>query len=243
MAEEPCALLLDDPDHETIAPVALRLIRMGVDVLYTKWADEARLLAREAKGRIRAIAATPEVDVESLEVAHRAATAMSDEEETPMVVIGAAPQPAQRDRLRKAGVANALFEPYDDGDLRFVFNACMVVPSEIAPRREPRAPINQLCWLRIGTTRSFGVLYTLSAKGAYVEMAHPLPVGTNLELEFDFNGLGFETSIRVLYQVTPDRARESILPCGIGVLFSDLPPRVAERVRDFAQKRAGRYML
>ncbi len=243
MSETPCALLVDDPDREILAPVALRLIRMGLDVLYTKWEDEARLLAHEADGRVGAVVATPGVEIGVIAGAQRAASRASGERETPVLLIGPEPELEQRDRLRKAGVSNVLFEPYDDGELRFVLNACMVVPSEIAPRKEPRAPANQLCWLRIAGTRSFGVLYTISARGAYVEMAQPLPVDTELEIEFDLEGLAVDTPIRVLYRVSPEKARGSILPCGIGVLFSALPTGLESKLRDFARERAGRYLL
>ncbi len=242
MAGEPCALLLDDPEGEALAPVALRLIRMGLDVLYTKWEDEARLLAYEAEGRIRAILASPRIDTGVLEVA-RSVVERTSLRDAPVVLIGDRPDPAVCDRLRKAGVEHALFAPYDDGELRFVVNAAMVLEREIAPRREPRAPANQLCWLVIGGTRSFGVLYTISAKGAYVEMAHPLPPNETPQLEFDFEGLPIEVATRVLYRMGPDQAQGSMLPCGMGVAFEGLPRDLEEKLRDFARERARRYVL
>ncbi len=240
MSRTGVALLIDD-ERETLAPTALRAIRLGIEILYTKWVDEARLLVDEARGRVRAVVASPALDPAT--VAAVRGVVRERAQDPALLAVGPQPQPGRCERLAREGFVAVLWDPYDDGDLRFLLNSCLEVPEAIAPRREPRAPTNQLCWLRLGNTRSVGVLYTLSARGAYVEMASPLPVGTALELEFELGPLEIATRARVIYRVTPEEARSVSLACGVGCVFDGLPEAQEDRIRDEVRRRAARFAV
>ena len=92
-------------------------------------------------------------------------------------------------------------------------------------------------------TRSFGVLYTISARGAYVEMPSPLPEGTEIEMEFDFDDLKVATTARVIYSIRPDHGRISLLAPGVGCVFTGLEKVLESEIRSRVARRAARHSL
>ena len=54
MPDAPCALIVDD-DQNTLGDVALRLLRLRIDLFYAKESGEAWLLAQQEADRIRTI--------------------------------------------------------------------------------------------------------------------------------------------------------------------------------------------
>jgi hypothetical protein len=91
-------------------------------------------------------------------------------------------------------------------------------------------------------TRSFGVLYTISARGAYVEMPSPLPVGTEIEMEFDFDHLKVATAARVIYAIRPDQDKTSLLAPGVGCVFSGIEEELESELRSRVARRAARHV-
>jgi hypothetical protein len=216
--------------------VALRLVRLGMAVHYARWCDEARLLLGQEEGRIRVIVVPPDIDpAEAGRVCDEARSPVA-EGCVSLVVIG--PPPAAE--ARAAGASWAVWEPFDDGDLRFVLNSAMALPSELAPRSEPRAPVSLICWIQIGSTRSFGVLSSLSSRGGFVEMAQPLPIGTQAGLEFALGEIAIETGARIIYRNAPEDRRAPNLALGCGILFDGLDADEQERIRAYVRQRAQR---
>jgi hypothetical protein len=148
---------LEGPEG-SLGAVALRLVRLGLAVHCASFGDEALLLLGQEEGRIRAIVVPPDVDPAEARRVCDEARSLVAEGCVSLVVIGARPAAEVRAALREAGASWAVWEPFDDGDLRFVLNSAMALPSELAPRSEPRAPVSLICWIQIGRTRSFGVL-------------------------------------------------------------------------------------
>jgi len=234
------ALVLDGGGH-ALGEVALKLVRMGILVHYARWLDEGMLLVQQEAGGIRAVVVPPEIDPSDAGRVLDAARTLAPDVPIPLVVSGQRPPDATRAALRRAGASWALWEPFDDADLRFVLNSATALPSELAPRREPRAPVSLLSWVVVRTTRCFGVLCSLSAQGAFIEMPQPLPVETEVELEFSLHESTFRTAARVIYRNAREELRSPNLPIGVGLLFLGMKPANQERIREFVKQRAARF--
>ncbi len=236
------ALVLDG-EASTLAPVALRLVRMGIAVHYACWIDEGRLLVEQEAGRIRAVVVPPEVAPAPAGRLLEQARAQAPESSVALVPVGRKPPEEVRESLRRTGASWAVWEPFDDGDLRFVLNTAMALPSELAPRKEPRAPVSLICWLQVGGTRVFGVLSSLSSRGAFIEMAEPLPIGTEVGLKFGLGKTSIEADARIIYHNGSDERRALNLPLGAGLLFTQIDAGDQERIREFVKHRAERFTV
>ncbi len=232
-------------DHERLAlgDVALKLVRMGVLVHYARWADEALMLVRQEAGAIRAVVVPSEIDPTEAGQVLAAAHEMAPGEKIPLVVIGKKPADEVRAALREAGASWAVWEPFDESDLRYALNTATALPSELAPRREPRGPVSLICWVVVQGTRGFGVLCSLSAKGAFIEMQQPLPIGSQVELEFTIQERTFNTPAKVIYRNAPEDRRSPSLPIGAGLLFEGMDPHSQEQIRQFVKERADRFAV
>jgi hypothetical protein len=238
----PCIVVLDD-ERESVGSTALALIRLGVEPLYSKWLDEVQLFAREAPGGIDGAIASSRLSMDQLVALREIVAANAFERHAGVLMVGPMTDPASSEDLLQAGFSSCLWIPYNAAELRFAVSNLVMMPEEIAPRREPRAGANRLCWLRVEGTASFGVLYTISARGAYVEMPTPLPVGTEVELEFDFDDLQIETPARVIYSIGTDQGRTSLLAPGVGCLFTGLEEALESELRVRVARRAARHTL
>jgi len=242
MSQPPCLILLDD-ERETLAPAAMTLIRLGVEPLYGKWVDEARLVAGEAAERVGAAMASTRLSVEQLVAFRDGVRESAAKPGLEVLLVGPEADPAKCEALRRQGFASVLWEPFNSAELRFVVSTLLLMPEEIAPRREPRAAANKMCWLHVAGTSSFGVLYTVSAKGAYVEIPSPLPVGSEFTIDFEFDDMEVETEARVIYAIRQNEARGSLLACGLGCVFTALEPEQERALRERVARSAERHQL
>lgn len=242
MSQPPCLILLDD-ERETLAPAAMTLIRLGVEPLYSKWLDETRLVAGEATERLGAAIASTRLGVEQLVAYRDAVRASVAKRDLEVLLVGPEMEAAKSEALRRHGFGPVLREPFNSAELRFVVSTLLLMPEEIAPRREPRAAANKMCWLHAAGKSSFGVLYTVSAKGAYVEMPTPLQVRTEFTIEFEFDGLQVETAARVIYAIGQNEAKGSLLACGLGCVFTGLEPGQERALRERVAQAAERHQL
>lgn len=238
----PCIVVLDD-ERESVGSTALALVRLGVEPLYSKWLDEVQLFACEASGRVDGGIASSRLSPGQLVALRDVVAANASEHETSVLLIGPKTDPTSSEELRNSGFSSCLWEPYNAAELKFAISNLVLIPEEIAPRREPRAGANCLCWMLVDGTRSFGVLYTISARGAYVEMPSPLPVGIEIEMEFDFDDLKVATAARVIYSIGSDQGRTSLLGPGVGCVFTGLEETLESQIRTRVARRAARYSL
>ena len=236
------ALVLDG-ERLALGDVALKLVRMGLPVHYARGADEALMLVRQEAGRIRVVLVPPEIDRAQAGEVLAAARQRAPEDGVPMVVIGPEPPEASRAALREVGAAWAVWEPFDESDLRFALNGATALPSELAPRREPRGPVSLMGWVVLRGTRSFGVICSLSAKGAFIEMPQPFAIGEEVELEFNLHETSLTTRAKVIYRNPRDQPASPLLPVGAGLLFLELEEPVQERIREFVKARAERFTV
>ena len=65
MSDPQCVLIVDD-DRNTLGQLALRILRLGVDVFYAKGGEEARLLALQEAERIGVLLFPPTVELDHI---------------------------------------------------------------------------------------------------------------------------------------------------------------------------------
>ena len=103
MQDVPCTLIVDD-DKKSLGEVALRLLRLRIDIFYATHTDEAWLLAQQEAERIRAVLFPPSVDFEEITAIATSLRSQFLEIPRSLVVIGERPDEAVRRRLRMGGV-------------------------------------------------------------------------------------------------------------------------------------------
>jgi hypothetical protein len=237
------ALVFED-GRGTLGGVALRLIRLGIDALYSRSVDEAMLLAVQEAPRIRALLFPPDAKpIDLMRLIGQIEQRAPDGPWLQLVAVGPRPGEAERQRLRDLGVGWAVWDPDDDGALRFVVSAALTLPEAVAWRREPRAPTDLLAACRAGSEQRDAIVYTLTARGAFLELARPFPVGERFDLEFPIEGRPVRLAARVLHVNGPDAARRHPWPLGMGVVFEAVPQDISQLLRAYVAVRAERICV
>lgn len=241
MSQERIALIVDDP-ASSLGEVSLRLLRLGIDVVYTKEMDEAQLLARQEAWRVGAVLFPPGVDpTAAAGLAARIGT-LRRGAPPELLVIGEEPAAEAKQRLRDAGVERALWEPFDESTLRYGVNAAVFGGMQGDPRREVRIATTLRGRTYVGLRRKDVLVSTLSVAGAYLETPHPDEPGSRLRLEIDLpEGPPLFTRAEVRY--ASEAGTHHGLPTGMGVVFEPLGPPDEARVRAFLHEQAQRFTL
>jgi len=237
MTDERYALCFDS-EQDCLGETALHLLRLGIDVLYANAADEALLLAADAVDSIHAVIVPPSVAVPDLERVLQRLEGAREGKSASVVVIGERPSDEVRTKLRAAGAEWAVWEPADDCALRFAVNAAITLPSEIVPRNEPRVPTSLMASFEVDGERGDAVVYTLSAKGAFLETPSPTAAGTSLEVEIWLPSIQVSTPAKVIYVNSPRDRRQASWPTGMAVVFDGLSEKHEARIRSYVTERA-----
>jgi len=243
MSDARCALILDDA-AASLADVALRLLRLRIDVFYAKERDEGWLLAQQEAARIRALLFPPTIDFDEVSAVSGCLRAHAPEVPQTAVVIGKRPNEAVRERLRAGGVEWAIWEPYDDSCLRSVVSRAMTAchDDHSETRAHRRIPTTLPASAYAGTRRKDVVVSTLSPGGAFLETPSPLPEGLRVTLEIALPGHLVTVKADVVYARYPGDD-EPGQPSGMGVSFSNLDPANEKRMRRFLDDLDDRFVV
>jgi hypothetical protein len=176
-------LLAVDDEKGSFGDLALRLVRLGFDVLFAAEADEAELLARQ-EGEILCGALLPstasEQRVADLVEAIGPHTGIGPES---IALLGTRVDEDRIERLKALGLRWHLCSPYEDRDLRYLCWSLVWYGSDLSLRLDRRLPTALQC---VATRRDDSrdvVVGDFSSSGAFLEMEHPFPSGSMLELE------------------------------------------------------------
>ncbi len=236
MSAEKNILLLDSETRRSQA-LADRLYRMGFVVRRAKTAEDAFQLAAERGLQFGAALVPPDLPVANLAGALTACGRRLDDGSLVWLVVGRSPEPERMQALRDAGVRLALWEPFDDGALRFQVNRALAGLCEIAPRRELRVPVGLATEIRAGARRKVAGVYTLSAAGAFLETPRPSLKGAPVSLDLPI-GAGITAEGRVVYTNVPGNLRKRTLPVGMAIAFTGLPDEAEQVIRRRVAEKA-----
>ncbi len=242
MADERYVLAFEGEGNQ-VGDVAMRLLRLGFDVLYARSAEEAWLLARQEAAHIHTLLFPPGVNLADLgRLAHEVQNSAGGRAPI-LVVAGERPDETVRKALREAGVVWAIWDPGDDAALRFAVGSAISLPSELQPRGEPRVPTSRLTTFYVGDKRRDAVLYSLSERGAFLETSRPAPPGTGIAVEMTFPDRQLQTLARVLYATPAPEKGLARMPGGMGIVFEGLSEEGARFLRSYVSKRSECFLV
>ena len=236
------ALILDSASAE-LARAALRLIEIGIDVLYANDLDEAELLARQESERLGAvlIPATFGLDrVEALlcRVCSRLAAGPRG-----LVPLGLEPEPEFVEVLRAKGVTWRLWEPFEERELRFVMTAAMATDHGGERRKDARIPTEIATTVFMGRHRKDVTVHDLSATGAYLAATNPFLEGSRLSFEIPLPDGLVAGKAEVANAKTADQPGRADVPEGMGIAFTQLTPGSREKLEAFIHGWIQRFRL
>lgn len=231
MPIERSVLVMDGGDVPRAA-LAHRLRRLGYRTLRAKSPEDAFRLVEEHRHLIGVALIPPDLAVIDLPAALAALAASAPNGQLSYIVTGSPPGPEALDELREAGVRLSLWEPFDDGKLRFQINRALVLDDFGGmPRRETRAPVDLVAMVFQGDRQKPARVYTLSSGGVYLETPRPTMRGARVEVEIAVGAGPLRAAGVVVYTNVPGNLHRSNLPPGMGVRFSDVPEMEGTAIR------------
>lgn len=243
-AERHCVLVADDREC-TLGAMALRLTRIGLDPIYTNDADEAVLLAAQEAKRLGAIAFPVSRPVDELDHMIKSVAERAGIQPDAMIPVG--PRPNETEMLvalRERGIRWAVWDPYDDSDLRFVLSAVLARRADADLRLEPRVPAHGMrARLYKGRLGRDVVVIDLSVSGAFLASDKPMPEDTVVSLELTLGARTMTIRSRVRWVRRDPDAERWDLSTGMGVEFEDVKPEQAAELRRFVQTRTADYVV
>jgi len=212
---------------------AMRLLELGIDVLYANDVDEAALLARQESDRLGAVLIPTSFDPG--DVAHLLARVCSQLAACArsLVLAGLEPDPALVEDLRAKGVKWCLREPYDERELRFVMTAAMASDHGDDRRKELRIPTAISTTVFMGRHRKDVTVHDLSVGGAYLAAPNPFLEGSRIRVDMPLLNGAVVGKAEVVNARTADRPGRADVPEGMGIVFTELAPGSTEILRSF----------
>jgi len=165
------------------------------------------------------------------------------ERRLPLIAVGPRPaDPRRLKALRAAGVELGVWEPFRDGELRFVLNRACGEPGA-ENRRTPRVPADFDAEVVSATgTKRVGV-YNLSVGGAYLETTRPTAVGGRVSVRLPLPSGELELPARVRSTNVPGNLQRPNLPMGMGVVFESVSEAAREALARYVADRESVYRI
>jgi hypothetical protein len=236
------ALVLDSDDSD-LGRAAMRLLELGVDVLYANDFDEAVLQANEEATRLGAVLAPTTLGEDALLGAVDRICPRLGAGPAALVPVGPEPPPGLVRALVLRGVVWNLWDPYDERELRFVVTAAMAAAHGGERRKHPRIPTRIPTVIFMGRHRKDAVVHDLSAAGAYLACEHPFLEGSRVSVEIALPEGPVAGYGVVRNAVTADRPGRADVPEGMGVEFTQLTARSEQILHGTIRDWIGRFHL
>ena len=235
--------LVFDTTAGSLGQAAIRLIEVGIDVLYANDVDEAELLARQEAQRLGAVLIPADVEARIVDPLLARVCSQTDAGPEGLIVAGPAPSPEFAERLRFRDVVWCLREPYDLRELRFVMTAAMATAHGRERRKHLRIPTEMTTTVFMGRHRKEVTVHDLSVAGAYFATAHPFLPGSILSIDLPLPGGSVLGKAKVVSAKTDDSPGRPDVPDGMGVEFTALTPPDAERLARYVEDWIDRFRL
>jgi hypothetical protein len=235
--------LIIDSEASALGGVAVRLLSLGVDLLYAADLDEATLLAAQESQRLGAVLIPSSFEVDLVEKLISRVCSKLAAGPRALIVAGLEREPDFVERLRDYGVQWAVCEPYDDREIRFVVAAAMSTGHTGERRKHPRIPTNIETTVFMGRHRKEVVVHDLSVSGAYFATPHPFLEDSRISLEIPLPSGPVLGNGLVVNAKTADKPGRPDVPEGMGVSFNNLSPESYERLQEFVEGRIAPFLL
>jgi len=236
------ALILDSTNAE-LGRAALRLLELGIDVLYANDLDEAELLARQESQRLGAVLIPATFGLDRIEALVSRICPQLAAGVGGLVLVGLEPEPDFIALLRAKGVIWRLWEPFEERELRFVMTAAMAAGNGGERRKHHRVPTEIATTVFMGRHRKDVTVHDLSISGAYLAATTPFLEGSRLSFEILLPEGRVVGKAEVASAKTLDCPGRADVPEGMGVVFTQLAPGSRETLDAFLQGWIQRFRL
>jgi len=235
--------LIVDTEWTFLGQTAMRMLELGVDVLYSKDPDEAVLLARQETARLGAVLIPTTLDLgPGARLLHQLCSGL-DAGHGCLIVAGLEPEPEMLEALQRQAVQWCLWEPYTERELRFVLTAAMSVDHESEFRGDLRVPTEIETTVFMGRHPKPCVVHDLSVSGGYLAAPDPFLTGSQLSVDIAVPGGSILGKAEVVRDKTSEVVIRDDVPNGMGVRFTHLAPGSEERLRSFVNASVRRFRL
>jgi hypothetical protein len=243
MSERRTVLVVDAGGHP-LEPAAQRLRLLGIPALRAKTGGEARAALADARAAIGAVLIPPDPPTLDLPRALRALSTTPDGARRTLLICGPRPDANTRARLREAGAWLSLWEPFDDSVLRFQVNRALAGDAtRNVSRRAERVPIGWPVEVRLGARARPARLYSLSARGAFLETAGPSLRRALVHVTLPLPGGDLRVAGEVMCTNVPGNLRRRNLPIGMGIRFLGLSADAESSLRYYTAERADQMLV
>jgi len=232
-------ILLIDSVGGGSQPLAERMRGFGIDPVVVVDFEEAHLQLDARNLSFSAVMIPTDLPTHSLKQQIKRLRRSGPATGLIMVSSGKAPTPEERKNLRAAGLTIALWEPYDDGTLRFQLNRAISGDREHHGRKTPRAPTYLLSRIFVGERTKDAVLYSLSEGGAFLETPRASMDGARVDIEIRLPNDYVRVQGVVIFANVPGNLQRPNLPLGMGVRFDPMPDDVLQKIASYVASRLG----
>lgn len=221
----------------SVDDLASRARSLGVDPIVVPGLEAAEEVLGDGGGPVLAICLPTELSLRNLKKALRQLRSVGPASGLTFVSVGRAPDRSERKQLRNAGMQLALWEPYDDGTLRFQLNRALTGDRADSGRVAKRAPTFLMARIEIGGRTKDAILYSLSESGAFLETPRASMDGAGIQLWMHLPGRTIEARAVVIFTNVPGNLQRPNLPLGMGCRFDGLPDEDRKAVKDYVEGR------
>jgi len=236
MASQGHVILVESADGSS-DKLAQRLTTFHVEPLLARDLSEARSILEQRRTLIMAVLVPTDLPTHNLKHDIKSVCQVGPASGLMFVSVGKAPTPSERKKLRAAGVKLALWEPYDDGTLRFQINRALGGDRDDHARREPRVPTYLLARIYQGERHKDAVVYSLSEGGSFLETPRASMEGAEIDVELRLPGQAVRVHGTVVFANVPGNLQRPNLPLGMGVRFTHSDPADAKALHDYIAQR------
>lgn len=237
-------MLVVDAGGHPLEPAVQRLRLLGIPALRAKTGGEARAALSDPRAAIGAVMLPPDPPTLDLPRALRALSTTPGGGRVALLVCGPRPNPEACTRLRAAGATLALWEPLDDHALRFQVNRALAgFSAGTVQRRAQRVPVGWRVEVRLGARARPACVYSLSARGAFLEIAGPALRRALVHVTLPLPDAELRVAGEVMSTNVPGNLRRRNLPLGMGVRFLGLSTDAERALAHYTAARAEQLLV
>lgn len=214
-----------------------RIGALGIETVLVDDLTEARRTFEERRVLVTSVLIPTDLPVGDLKRELRDLRRVGPSSGIKFVSVGKSPGPDERRKLAAAGLELALWEPYDDGTLRFQLNRAIGGDRDEHDRVVPRVPTYLLARVFVGERAKDAVVYSLSEGGAFLETPRASMDGARMEVELRLPASPVRVKAEVIYSNVPGNLQRPNLPLGMGVCFEDVSLEDMTIIRDYVKQR------